>query len=83
MPGPARWAGRTNYFLIWLAGIPDPVGRAMGMPGVHGGASTTSRHEQLLADAPFCDLVVFQVLADRLKPGMEVHLANSTPVRYA
>ena len=72
-----------TYFLTWLAGSLDPVASGYGDAWRSWGASTTSRHEQLLADAPFCDLVVFQALMDRLKPGMEVHLANSTPVRYA
>ncbi len=40
-------------------------------------------HHRLIADAPFCDLSVFNTLNDRIPGDSDVHLANSTPARYA
>lgn len=40
-------------------------------------------HHRMLAAAPYCDLTVFGVLNDRIPGESDVHLANSTPARYA
>ena len=40
-------------------------------------------HDKILAAAPFCDLTVFNTLLDHIPEGSDVHLANSTPARYA
>jgi 2-succinyl-5-enolpyruvyl-6-hydroxy-3-cyclohexene-1-carboxylate synthase len=40
-------------------------------------------HERIMGGAPFCDLTVFHVLNDRIPGNSDVHLANSTPARYA
>ncbi len=40
-------------------------------------------HNKFMDEVPFCDLRVFSVLSERINPGQVVHLANSTPVRYA
>ncbi|MBK8499098.1 MAG: 2-succinyl-5-enolpyruvyl-6-hydroxy-3-cyclohexene-1-carboxylic-acid synthase [Flavobacteriales bacterium] len=40
-------------------------------------------HERILVEAPFCDLVVFEQLLQRIPANSDVHLANSTPARYA
>lgn len=45
--------------------------------------STRGRHHKLVAGAPFCDLSVFNTLLDRIPGDSDVHLANSTPARYA
>ncbi len=45
--------------------------------------STRSKHERIVASAPFCDLTVFGTLLGRIPDGTAVHLANSTPARYA
>ncbi|MEZ4739944.1 MAG: hypothetical protein R2818_11465 [Flavobacteriales bacterium] len=45
--------------------------------------STRGRHHKLVAGAPFCDLSVFNTLLDRMPGDSDVHLANSTPARYA
>ena len=45
--------------------------------------STTKVHYRILANAPFCDLTVFHALMERIPDGSDVHLANSTPTRYA
>jgi len=44
---------------------------------------TRGLHNKVVAAAPFCDLSVFNVLVDRIPGGSDVHLANSTPARYA
>lgn len=44
---------------------------------------TRGQHERTLASAPFCDLTVFNTLNDRIPGGTAIHLANSTPARYA
>jgi len=44
---------------------------------------TRGLHNKVIAAAPFCDLSVFNVLVDRIPGGSDVHLANSTPARYA
>lgn len=41
------------------------------------------KHHRLVAEAPFCDLTVFNTLNDRIPGDSDVHLANSTPARYA
>ena len=43
---------------------------------------TRGAHHRFLAEAPFCDLSVFAVLNDRIPADSDVHVANSTPVRY-
>ncbi len=40
-------------------------------------------HARLLVRTPFCDLSVFNTLNDRIPGDSDVHLANSTPARYA
>ncbi|MCB0768794.1 MAG: 2-succinyl-5-enolpyruvyl-6-hydroxy-3-cyclohexene-1-carboxylic-acid synthase [Flavobacteriales bacterium] len=45
--------------------------------------STRGIHDRTLAEAPFCDLTVFNTLNDRIPGDSDVHLANSTPARYA
>lgn len=45
--------------------------------------STRGKHDRIVADAPFCDLTVFNTLNDRIPSDSAVHLANSTPARYA
>ena len=41
------------------------------------------QHHRIIADSPFCDLTVFNTLIDRIPGDSDVHLANSTPARYA
>ena len=41
------------------------------------------QHHRIIANAPFCDLTVFNTLNDRIPGESDVHLANSTPARYA
>jgi 2-succinyl-5-enolpyruvyl-6-hydroxy-3-cyclohexene-1-carboxylate synthase len=43
---------------------------------------TRGLHQRLVADAPFCDLSVFNTLIQRIPANSDVHLANSTPARY-
>lgn len=45
--------------------------------------STRGKHNRIVAAAPFCDLTVFNTLNDRIPGDSAVHLANSTPARYA
>ena len=45
--------------------------------------SIRGKHNRLLANTPFCDLTVFNTLNDRIPGDSAVHLANSTPARYA
>ncbi|MBN2610798.1 MAG: 2-succinyl-5-enolpyruvyl-6-hydroxy-3-cyclohexene-1-carboxylic-acid synthase [Bacteroidales bacterium] len=42
-----------------------------------------ARHHQYLATAPFSDLKAFEIILGTLPPETVLHLANSTPVRYA
>ena len=44
---------------------------------------TRGLHHRSIAEAPFCDLTVFNTLNDRIPGDSDVHLANSTPARYA
>ena len=44
---------------------------------------TRGLHHRSIAQAPFCDLTVFNTLNDRIPGDSDVHLANSTPARYA
>lgn len=45
--------------------------------------TTSKLHYRILAQAPYCDLTVFHALMERIPDGSDVHLANSTPARYA
>lgn len=44
---------------------------------------TAKAHARALAEAPFCDLTLFEQLVQLIPPNSDVHLANSTPARYA
>jgi len=44
---------------------------------------TREAHKGALGEAPFCDLTVFRTLLDHIPADSDVHLANSTPARYA
>ncbi|MCW5899063.1 MAG: 2-succinyl-5-enolpyruvyl-6-hydroxy-3-cyclohexene-1-carboxylic-acid synthase [Flavobacteriales bacterium] len=44
---------------------------------------TTSLHHAYLNDTPWCDLKAFETILARIPEGSDVHLANSTPARYA
>ncbi len=44
---------------------------------------TTSLHHTYLKDTPWCDLSAFDTILRRIPEGSDVHLANSTPARYA
>ncbi len=46
-------------------------------------AQTTTKHEQYLKKLCWSDLQVFEYLASALPGKLEIHLSNSTPVRYA
>ena len=41
------------------------------------------RHEMFLGKVSWCDFTVFNQISKAMPDGVEVHLANSTPVRYA
>lgn len=45
--------------------------------------TTRGTHHRLVGEAPFCDLSVFSTVLDRIPGDSAVHLANSTPARYA
>lgn len=45
--------------------------------------TTRGTHHRLVSEAPFCDLTVFSTVLDRIPGDSAVHLANSTPARYA
>ncbi|MCU0319881.1 MAG: 2-succinyl-5-enolpyruvyl-6-hydroxy-3-cyclohexene-1-carboxylic-acid synthase [Flavobacteriales bacterium] len=44
---------------------------------------TTMLHHQFVAAAPWCDLTALARIMGRIPAGSVVHLANSTPARYA
>ena len=44
---------------------------------------TTSLHHAFLKETPWCDLSAFETIVQRIPEGSDVHLANSTPARYA
>ena len=44
---------------------------------------TRKIHGASLKAAPFCDLKAFDLILNTIPQGSDVHLANSTPVRYA
>ncbi len=41
------------------------------------------RHTDFLSSAPYSDLKVFEILLQNIPAGSDLHLGNSTPVRYA
>jgi len=44
---------------------------------------TLQRHDAILNDTPWCDLKASEIILQRIPDGSDVHLANSTPARYA
>ena len=44
---------------------------------------TAERQRRFLEQAPFTDLTVFEELLERIPERSDIHLANSTPARYA
>ncbi len=44
---------------------------------------TDSRHSEFLAQVPFSDLYAFDQILNAIPEGSDLHLANSSPVRYA
>lgn len=46
-------------------------------------ARTHERHAAILNDTPWCDLKASEMILARIPEGSDVHLANSTPARYA
>jgi len=45
--------------------------------------STNKKHKEFLDSCPYSDLKVFELLFDLMPNGIDLHLANSTPIRYA
>ena len=45
--------------------------------------STDLKHRAFLKSCPFSDLKVFELLFKLIPNGVDLHLANSTPIRYA
>lgn len=46
-------------------------------------ARMKERHDAYVAASAFCDLTAFAAILPRIPEGSDVHLANSTPARYA
>lgn len=44
---------------------------------------TAQKHAEFLSKAPYSDLKVFEILLDKLPNDSDLHLSNSTPIRYA
>lgn len=44
---------------------------------------TATRHHEFLSTCPFTDLVAFEKILKHIPGGSNLHLANSSPVRYA
>lgn len=44
---------------------------------------TRDRHAAILNDTPWCDLKASEIILQHIPDGSDVHLANSTPARYA
>lgn len=44
---------------------------------------TRERHSAILNDTPWCDLKASEIILQGIPDGSDVHLANSTPARYA
>jgi 2-succinyl-5-enolpyruvyl-6-hydroxy-3-cyclohexene-1-carboxylate synthase len=40
-------------------------------------------HQEFIKDIPFCDLAAYELVFQNLPDNINIHLANSTPVRYA
>lgn len=49
----------------------------------HMDGQTTALHHQFLQAAPYCDLTACERILAAIPAGSDVHLANSTPARYA
>lgn len=46
-------------------------------------ARMRERHAAILKDTPWCDLTASEIILQRIPEDSDVHLANSTPARYA
>lgn len=58
---------RSNYHALWMKAYEQ----------------AKKTRSDVLKQSPFCDLTVFDVLLQSLPDGCNLHLGNSTPIRYA
>ncbi len=72
-----------EVFFAQLAAHVKPNESVYGAAWEHIDRHTTMLHHQYVADAPWSDLTALARVMERIPPGSVVHLANSTPARYA
>ena len=70
-------------FLTALSAVAKPLNSFYRMVWQHRNLERKLEHQRYLDVLPFSDLKVFGLINQHLPPGSQVHLANSTPVRYA
>lgn len=72
-----------EVFFAQLAPHVKPNESVYGAAWEHIDRHTTMLHHQFVGAAPWCDLTALSRIMGRIPAGSVVHLANSTPARYA
>lgn len=73
----------AEVFLSQLGREAVPVCSDYGKKWTELNLERKKKHDEYIRSAGFCDMHVYDVLFNNIPEGMVIHLANSTPVRYA
>lgn len=79
----ATIAMKPEDFLDQLASRSNPVESTYSSLWQDANKRSTNKHEMYLNEIPFSDMKAYKVIFDSIPSASAVHLANSTPVRYA
>jgi len=73
----------TGSFLGQLASLAIPLKSDFQQKWLLRSRYRSDRHQKYLKEIAYSDMLVYSVLFDSIPAGTVLHLANSTPVRYA
>jgi 2-succinyl-5-enolpyruvyl-6-hydroxy-3-cyclohexene-1-carboxylate synthase len=73
----------AEVFLDQLSKVSVPVSSDYSKKWSELNLKRKKKHETYIRSMGFCDMQVYDVLFNHIPEGMVIHLANSTPVRYA
>ncbi len=73
----------AGSFLNQLADTFSPVNGGFHQNWLEQSSVRRKRHHQFIHELAFCDMQVYDILFRDIPEGADIHLANSTPVRYA
>ncbi len=74
---------KAEAFIAQLADVFLPVKSDFRLNWFEKSSSRKNLHQKFIHQLEFCDMQVYDILFSKIPSGTEIHLANSTPVRYA